>query len=152
MIRAKRGEAFAFMEAALASNTDECIIWPLALSPNGYAVTGACGSSKQVHRLVCEKAYGPCPTGFEAAHSCNVRKCINPKHVTWKTRKENAEDRQKHGTQCAGETHGQAKLTWEEIFQIRTLAGTKSQRALATQFKVAQVTIHRVINDKNWKI
>lgn len=151
MTRALPGQALEFLTKALASDTDECIIWPYALFYKGYAHIGIDGKSYRVHRLVCTKVHGPCPDGHEAAHSCGARACINPRHVSWKTGIENAADKAKHGTECFGEKHGQAKLTWEIVAQIRNLKGKCSQRAIAAQFEITQTTVCRIQQRKIWK-
>lgn len=76
---------------ALASNTDQCILWPHGQTNNGYPSMGP--SRPRAHRYVCEQKYGPAPKGkTDAAHSCRNRLCINPRHLRWATRSENMMD------------------------------------------------------------
>ncbi len=51
-----------------------------------------------------------------------------------------------------GEEHGRAKLTWEQVQEIRKLyaEGKMSQRELAKKFGVSQTTIFRICHGKNW--
>lgn len=139
MTRAARGEAQAFIEKALASDTDECVIWPFALSTYGYAYAGKCNGDEPglVSRRICSETHGPCPDGHEAAHSCGVPACINPKHLSWKTPKGNTADRKVHGTENIGERNGKAKLTWEKVHQIRAAEGTKTLTQLAPNLGLA---------------
>lgn len=153
MTRAARGEAQAFIEMAIASDTDECIIWPFALSTHGYAYAGRCKGDKPglVSRRVCSEVNGLCPDGYEAAHSCGVPACINPKHLSWKTPKDNTADRKRHGTENIGERNGRAKLTWEKVQQIRAAEGLKTLAQLSEEFGVSCAQIRMVLKRKSWK-
>lgn len=99
-MRARRGDGtFApvvddTLTFALASDTDECIIWPHGVTTSGYPSMGA--GKPRAHRYVCEQKHGPAPKGRnDAAHSCLNRLCINPKHLRWATRAENMADSMK---------------------------------------------------------
>jgi hypothetical protein len=140
-----------FLEKALASQTDECIVWPFALQPTGYAKIGILGKSFYAHRLVCEKVYGPAPTSYQAAHSCGNKACVNPGHLSWKTSQENHKDRAAHGTMAYGEDHPEAKLTWEAIRKIRLNPDNDTQIKLAQEFEVSPSLICRVQKGKIWK-
>ena len=113
----------AFLEKALATETDDCIIWPFCrLSKDGYAVISANGRNTIVSRIVCERVYGlaPSPT-HQAAHSCGNGHlgCINHQHLRWATPKENCADKKLHGTERRGENTVHAKLTETDIPKIR---------------------------------
>lgn len=75
-----------FIEKALQSDTDNCIEWPFGLC-SGYPWTG----SEYVHRIVAsgEKS----SVNREAAHLCDNKKCINPRHVIWSSKSDNILDR-----------------------------------------------------------
>lgn len=78
---------------------DECLQWPFATAGHGYGQVKIGKTHYGAHRIVCEWENGPPPTPeHEAAHSCgNGHKgCVNRRHLSWKTRKENAEDRTLH--------------------------------------------------------
>lgn len=50
-----------------------------------------------------------------------------------------------------GSKNGQAKLTDEEVREIRELAGTMAQRSIAAKFGVSQAVVWAIINGKGWK-
>jgi hypothetical protein len=110
------------------------------------------GKSIFVHRAVCIAAHGPCPENHETAHACGVRACINPKHVSWKTRAGNQADRIKHGTSNAGERNGKAKLDWDKVQQIRQACGQKRQIDLASEFGVTVGVICQIQLGQIWKV
>lgn len=76
----------AFIEEALKSYTDECVIWPFGLC-NGYPWTG----KEYVHRIVASGE--KCKVNREAAHLCDNEKCVNPRHVVWSSKSDNVMDR-----------------------------------------------------------
>ena len=104
-----------------AIDTDDCTIWPHNLKPGGYPDVKFERKSTTGHRLVCRWAHGEPPTPMhEAAHSCGVRACVNPKHLRWATGSENQADRMVHGTAALGESHPSARLTEADVLAIRT--------------------------------
>lgn len=89
-----------FVQSALMSDTDQCILWPFNIHPSGYPTTSLDGVGMRVHRHVCEKSHGqPARPELHAAHNCGVKACINPKHLRWATAKENEADKKLHAAQ-----------------------------------------------------
>jgi hypothetical protein len=106
-----------------------------------------------VHRLVCEYVNGAAPTPrHHAAHSCGNGHlgCVTPRHLSWKTPSENADDKLVHGTAQRGEKHAHAKLTENQVRIIRELKGTASQTTLAERFGVSPTTIGQIHNRRVW--
>ena len=52
----------------------------------------------------------------------------------------------------SGDKHGMAKLTWQQVHEIRFLFDYEnlSQAELVRIFHVSSMTIHRVVKRKNW--
>lgn len=136
-----------FIVAVLAApETDECILWPFTASsgygsmstplvgPDGRKYWGA-------HRAMCMLAHGPAPRKHEAAHSCNVRNCVNPKHLSWKTPSANQADQWGHGTKRYGTNHHNSKLTDEAVLEFRAIA-----REFAERYGCSMSTLGRVLN------
>ncbi len=142
----------SFLNSALLSVTDECIIWPFSIDSAGYPSMGIEGhKTGRVHRIVCQKTHGDAPKGFyDASHSCGNRKCINKRHLRWATRAENAEDKRLHGTLPFGEKVWSAKLTQKDVIEIKLLAGTMSQKKLAIRYGVNQANISRLLRGEQW--
>ena len=108
-----------FFKAALAMDTDDCIIWPFGLNPNGYGQYRVEGKAINAHRAMCIEAHGKPPfKGAQSAHSCGVRACINRRHLRWATPVDNHADMNLHGTSPRGERQGRARLTNEQALAV----------------------------------
>lgn len=62
-----------------------CWLWKLSVDRDGYAQ----GKGGRMHRKTYEHSMGPIPPGLELDHTCEVRHCINPKHLEPVTTLEN---------------------------------------------------------------
>lgn len=94
---ALQGAGREFIEEAVRSSTEDCIIWPYAKNQRGYGHLIYNGKDRGAHRLVCELAHGEPPEkGLHAAHSCANKSCVNPSHLRWTTPLENGQDRILH--------------------------------------------------------
>jgi HNH endonuclease len=135
-------DKWKFIQDTLLIETDDCIWWPYN-HHHGYAALG----DKNVHRIICERVYGAPPTyKHESAHLCGNGQigCINWKHLRWATHKENVIDSIKHGT------YKLAKITPENVIEIRKLAGTMPNSKMALRFGIGERHIRRIISGKRW--
>ena len=150
--KAKRAPHMAarnWVAAAIASDTDQCLLWPYATLRNGYGQFNTGTTSARVHRYVCIAVHGEPPgVGMEAAHSCGNRACANPKHLRWATPKENHADQVTHGTINRGQRNGHAKLTPSIVRACRASSMTRTE--LARIFGVSVTTISHAIIGKTW--
>jgi hypothetical protein len=69
-----------------------CILWGGFIGPNGYGQGMYRNKGCRMHRKIYEVTKGPIPAGHDVCHACDVRHCINPKHLWTGTRKENMRD------------------------------------------------------------
>lgn len=148
------GELKKEMERAIAgSGTDECWVWKYTVNATGYPQLVLDGRTRRVNRVICAQVHGAPPTpAHQAAHSCGNRRCINPHHLSWKTRVENEADKLLHGTRARGEASEKAKLTEAQVRDIlRLRASGLTMRSLATQFGVAHSTIQSILERRNWR-
>jgi hypothetical protein len=143
------GATAAFINRAVEYIGDECLLWPYGKS-SGYGELHIDGKPKGAHAVVCERVHGPAPRiGLEAAHSCGNRDCVNPRHLRWATRRQNAEDKILHGRSMRGELHPNAKLTRVRVREIR--ASPLSTRELAAQYGVRQITVRAIRRRWRWE-
>lgn len=163
MTKAAKGEPARFlMEVVLRYRGSECLLWPYARVKGGYGeihsrfVPGYDDQPDKmlmVHRVVCEKVRGKPPSSkHTAAHSCGKGKngCCAPRHLNWKTQKQNLADRVAHGTETRGERNGQARLTADDVREIRRLGSTATQKAIAAKFSIGRQAVGKIISGERW--
>lgn len=129
----------------------------------------------RAHRASYEAFHGLIPAGLYVCHSCDVPLCVNPEHLWLGTAKDNSEDMIKKGrslkgrpsplkgkpsplkgrkgiSKNMGSQHPRAKLTEEQVLEIRSLHSTKklSYVDLARQFKVSDNLIGKIVRRERW--
>jgi predicted transcriptional regulator len=70
-------------------------------------------------------------------------------NLRWATRRQNMGDTIVHGTRAWGERHGSAKLTLQQVLQIRASQNV-SQQELAERFGVYQSCISNIRAGRRW--
>lgn len=142
-------------EVALVYDGDDCLIWPYHRDRQGYAHLGGNNAS----RYVCKLAHGEPPSAIhQAAHSCGKghEGCVNPKHLSWKTPKENEADKVLHGTHklrgtgICGEAVKGSRLKEDDIRKIRALKGEMGPTAIGKMFGVNPVHVWKIQTGKKW--
>ena len=109
------------------------------------------GYNKRVHQMILEVFVGPCPPGLDACHEDGNRLKNRLDNLRWDTRKSNIRDTKRHGTAPIGVKHGMAKLTEEEVIEIRRLhAIGLFHREIAVMFNVCPGTVGQIIRRKIW--
>lgn len=107
---------------------------------------------RYVHQLVLEAFVGPCPPGMECRHFPDRDPTNNRlENIHWGTPKQNAADRDLHGTQLKGEACPSAILTRSDVLEALAMhrAG-KGATAIARFFGVGQRTIQDICHGRTW--
>lgn len=133
-----------------------CWVWTGARKNYGYGVLSVAGRYWRVHRLVAMIVLGLTEeSGLAALHRCDNPPCVNPDHLFLGTRADNNRDRDEKGRgRCvSGPLHPNAKLTREIAAAIRhrVVVGGEHQRAVASEFRVAQSTVGRIARRVAWR-
>lgn len=143
---------------SLKRNTTNGGILKLYKHSNGYlgGVLFKNGIRKDflVHRLVLETFIGSCPPGMESCHNNGLRDNNKLTNLRYDTRKNNCEDRRKHGNERNqnGIKNNMVKLNDNKIIEIRKLhTRGKSNKEISKMFNVSSPNISLIINYKRWK-
>lgn len=133
-------------------NDDGCWEWQGALCDPGYGRITIDGTLIGAHRASYIEFVGPIPQGFEVCHHCDNRSCVNPDHLFSGPHSANAADAATKGRMARGERHSHAKLTENEVREIReSFSQGKSQRELALRYRVCDATIWFIVRRKTWR-
>ncbi len=107
---------------------------------------------RPAHRVAWELAYGSIPGGLFVLHRCDNPVCVNPAHLFLGTHQDNMRDRQMKQRHAYGERSPMAKLTLEQIQDIRRRhAAGETQTALAREYGVRQGHVSRIIRRASWR-
>jgi hypothetical protein len=152
---------------------DACWPWLGYRTLGGYGHWHPAKGVKVVaSRFAYEDTFGPLPVGYGACHSCDNPPCCNPAHLFAGTAEDNAQDAQQKGRRVppphvAGEAHGMARATIEQVRMIRELvasgllrrgggrppagASFKSIKQVAAETGLAWATVQHIAAGDTWK-
>lgn len=103
----------------------------------------------RVARIVADAWIGPRPhPKFEICHWDGNPANNHYKNLRWDTRSNNHSDKLRHGTHQRGERSHRAKLTAEQVADIR--ASTDLQRVIAARYGILQGHVSRIKNGLRW--
>lgn len=105
-----------------------------------------------VHKLVAAAFLPPRPSIKHEVRHLDGRKSNNrSSNLEWGTSKENAADRDKHGTTARGSRNGSSKLTEQQVIEIfHELKSGMSQRFIAKRFNITQAMVSAINRGKWW--
>jgi hypothetical protein len=130
-------------EVNISSN---CWEWLQYVNPYGYGTVRVGKKKERAHRVSYVNYKGPIPKGLLVCHTCDNRKCINPKHLFLGTVQDNTNDRiKKHGPT-------RTKLRVGDVLRIRELASEGiPQKYLMREFDISRRALSALINRRSWK-
>lgn len=137
-----------FDDLVAKGEPDECWIWQGTIDRStGYGRYG----KRRAHIVALERET-PRPTdkthALHATH-CTSRLCVNPAHLRWGTQAENMQDLAKVGNR-KGSKAAMAKLTEQQVLEIRSLAGKYPQTEIGAMFGVSGPTVNNILKRKTW--
>lgn len=149
-----------FSKVALTANDNKCWEWLGSKRRNGYgriSITVSKNKDKSfsAHRMSYLITNKTLPLDKVVMHSCDNPSCVNPKHLSLGTNKDNTNDMMKKGRVKKifkdGEKHPNSKLKNEDIFNIRNLLEKgKTQKFISELYGVNQSLISYIKSNKYW--
>ena len=124
-------------------------------TPQGYGSFYYAGNTFSSHRVAYFAHTGDDPGDLDILHKCNFPMCVRWSHLRKGTHAENMNDRDKAGHQSTkrGADHPVAKLTEEQVLDIRAAfaRGIWTKMDLARQYNVSHRLIRNIVNRTAWK-
>jgi hypothetical protein len=103
------------------------------------------------HRAAYNEFCGSIPSGMFVCHSCDNRRCVNPKHLFLGTHRDNMDDMVAKGKK-RGSSNPSARLDEKSVMKIRNLFRCgASCREIAKMYCVNRGTIYDVVTSRSWK-
>lgn len=138
------------------SGENDCWLWRGQIMPNGYGrislgsrSLGAEGAHRVSWMLANESKI---PAGMFVIHSCDNPKCVNPKHLSIGTPRDNTRDMISKGRKKVvapvGTGNGKSVLNEEIVKQIRQ--SNDSHASLARKFGVSPNCVRGVRTGRTW--
>ena len=136
-----------------ARGDDDCWPWTGPRLPAGYGTLkiniGGQQHTVYAHRAAFDRAQGYLPKVVR--HTCDNPPCCNPRHLLGGFQADNARDMMERGraNHAHGSAHFKAKLTDEEVVEIRWASGKHKDIALRYGIDTSSVT--RIKAGEVWK-
>jgi len=116
---------------------------------NGYGQVSINNRAVYVHRVAYGLKHGEIPSGKQVLHTCDNRKCVNPEHLFTGSLHDNMADMVSKGRQAHGQRCGHAKLTIQQVREIRAAIG--KQKDIADVYQVTFSTVSAIRARKTWR-
>lgn len=123
--------------------------------PNGYFAVCLHVEGKRrfvsVHSLVLKSFVGPKPPSNVARHLNGIQTDNRLENLAWGTSKENAADRDLHGTTQRGECHFNTRLTSEQVIEARIMHAAKTPvKEIAAAFGYSVSGMEKILYRDSW--
>ncbi len=120
----------------------------------GYGSVVFRGKPQKAHRAAFMREH-QCSLlpGVVVRHTCDNPRCVNPDHLLLGDVYDNNRDRDVRGRTAKGERASKAKLTEEQVLEIRARysKGDCTQRSIALDYDVDHKSICEIVNRKTWR-
>jgi hypothetical protein len=137
---------------------DECWEWQAGRVAYGYGFfqhkRNGQWRREPAHRIAWELTNGPIPNGLFVCHECDNPPCCNPRHLFLGTPRQNSLDMldKDRASMPQGIRHPRytARLTEDQVREIRNRWPGTTQQALANEYGVALMTINHILHRRTW--
>lgn len=104
-----------------------------------------------VHRLVMFSFSPTTKSNMDVNHINGIKTDNRLENLEWCTRKENIQHSYKMGLSKIGSQTSSAKITEQDVTQIRLLGETETYTFISRLFNISRQTVTRIINKERWK-
>jgi predicted XRE-type DNA-binding protein len=109
------------------------------------------GYLKRIGYIILSAFVSSCPRGKEMSHLNGNKLDDRLENLKWETHEKNIQRRIEHGTANKGEKNGRAKLTNNQVIQIKKMIAQRYiQGYIAGMFNISRPIISHIKNNKIW--
>jgi hypothetical protein len=132
---------------------NECWEWTGCINSWGYGQFKLGNDQVNAHRAAYFINNPNFDQSLQVLHSCDNRKCVNPKHLCCGTLQENMTDKVNKNRHSFGEGVTNSFLLEHEVLEIKEkyATGKFSLRKLGRIYQVSHVQIANIVNNKQWR-
>lgn len=138
------GDRFRFAAKVERRGQDDCWLWTASAIPNGHGqmTLGARPHNRPyyAHRIAWTLANGDIPAGMFVLHTCDVPRCVNPRHLFLGDQNVNMKDAARKGRLSIEQKRNRGK---KDATIARYLAGGITMEQLARECDVCKLTVQR---------
>lgn len=134
-----------------------CVIHPGKPNSEGYGRITRDRKRLKAHRVAWVDAYGKIPGRLYVLHRCDIRNCVNPRHLFLGTHADNQADkiakaRHRWAPPAPGEANPNAKLTTAKVRAMRRArAAGVPVTVLAAKYRVSPGHAYDLISGRKWR-
>lgn len=103
-----------------------------------------------VHHLVLEAFVGPNPGDMQACHNDGNPTNNALSNLRWDTPKANSADKLLHGTDSRGEKSPTARITVDDVAEIRRRAESEYHRSIADDYGLSRQQVGKIVRGERW--
>lgn len=144
-------EQIAEVLASRSIDRDGCRLWQGSYTQDGYGRLRWNGE-RVTHRIAYILANGPIDDDLQVLHRCDTPACIRPDHLFLGTHTDNMKDMVAKRRSNYGVRNGGAKLTPEQVIEMRRLYATQyySHADLAVMYDISETQVRRILSGRKW--